>query len=90
MIIIGVLLYIVGTVFYKGFPALTLDMITKLPGGGFYLGKEGGILNAIVGSLYMITGALIISILISVPLVMYINFYLLPKLNLCCNNTLLI
>jgi phosphate transport system permease protein len=54
-------------------------MITKLPGGGFYLGKEGGILNAIVGSLYIITGALIISIFISVPLVMYINFYLRPN-----------
>jgi phosphate transport system permease protein len=78
MIILGVLLYIIGTVFYKGLPSLTLDMITKLPGGGFYLGKEGGILNAIVGSLYIITGALIISIFISVPLVMYINFYLRP------------
>jgi phosphate transport system permease protein len=76
IIILGVLLYIIGTVFYKGLPSLTLDMIIKLPGGGFYLGKEGGILNAIVGSLYIISGALIISILISVPLVMYINFYL--------------
>jgi phosphate transport system permease protein len=79
MIILGVLLYIIGTVFYKGLPSLTLDMITKLPGGGFYLGKEGGILNAIVGSLYIITGALIISIFISVPLVMFINFYLRPN-----------
>lgn len=76
LIIFGVLVYIIGTVFYKGLPSLTLDMITKLPGGGFYLGKEGGVLNAIVGSLYIIMGALAISILISVPLVMYINFYL--------------
>jgi phosphate transport system permease protein len=79
VIILGVLMYIIGTVFYKGLPSLTLDMITKLPGGGFYLGKEGGILNAIVGSLYIITGALAISIFISVPLVMYINFYLRPN-----------
>jgi phosphate transport system permease protein len=76
MIILGVLMYIIGTVFYKGLPALTLDMITKLPGGGFYLGKEGGVLNAIVGSLYIIFGALTLSIIISVPLVMYVNFYL--------------
>jgi phosphate transport system permease protein len=76
MIIFGLLLYIIGTVFYKGLPSLTLDMITKLPGGGFYLGKEGGVLNAIIGSLYIILGSLVISILISVPLVMYINFYL--------------
>jgi len=79
VIILGLLLYIIGTVFYRGLPALTLDMITKLPGGGFYLGKEGGVLNAIVGSLYIIIGALAISAMISVPLVMYINFYLPPK-----------
>jgi phosphate transport system permease protein len=67
-----------GTILYKGLPAMTWDMITKLPGGGFYLGKEGGVLNAIVGSLYLISGAIIISTIISVPLVMYLNFYL-PK-----------
>jgi len=78
MIIICVLIYIIGTIFYKGLPSLSLDMITKLPGGGFYLGKEGGILNAIAGSVYLIIGALAISMIISVPLVMYINFYL-PK-----------
>lgn len=76
MIILILLVYIVGTIFYKGLPALTWDMITKLPGGGFYLGKEGGVLNAIVGSLYIITGALVISFTLSVPLVMFINFYL--------------
>jgi len=79
MLIFGVLVYIIATVFYRGLPALILDMITKLPGGGFYLGKEGGVLNAIVGSIYIIIGSLIISILISVPLVMYINFYLPAK-----------
>ncbi|MDO9579023.1 MAG: ABC transporter permease subunit [Bacteroidales bacterium] len=78
IIILGLLLYIIGTIFYKGFPGLNWDMITKLPGGGFYLGKEGGVLNAIVGSVYIITGALAISIILSLPLVMYINFYL-PK-----------
>jgi phosphate transport system permease protein len=79
MIILGVLVYIVATVFYRGLPALNLDMITKLPGGGFYLGKEGGVLNAIVGSVYIILGSLTIAILISVPLVIYINFYLPAK-----------
>ncbi len=78
LIVLGVLLFILGTIFYKGFPALTFDMITKLPGGGFYLGKEGGVLNAIVGSFYIICGSVLISLFISVPLVMYINFYL-PK-----------
>lgn len=76
LIIFGVLLYIIGTVFYKGLPSLSWEMISKIPGGGFYLGKEGGVLNAIAGSLYIIIGSLAISLIISVPLVMYINFYL--------------
>lgn len=78
VIVMGVLLCIIGTIFYKGFPALNIEMITKVPGGGFYLGKEGGVLNAIVGSLYIICGSVLISLVISVPLVMYINFHL-PK-----------
>ncbi len=81
IVILGVLLYIIGTVLYKGLPSLSWDMITKLPGGGFYLGKEGGVLNAIVGSVYIIIGALALSLVISVPLVMYINFYLPPNSN---------
>ena len=77
-LIIGVLLFIIGTVVYRGLPALNLDMITKLPGGGFYLGKEGGVLNAIAGSFYIIIGSLAIALVLSVPLVIYLNFYL-PK-----------
>jgi phosphate transport system permease protein len=78
LIIMGVLVYIIGTVVYKGLPSLTWDMLTKLPGGGFYLGKEGGVLNAIMGSVYIMAGSLIVAISLSIPVVMYINFYL-PK-----------
>jgi phosphate transport system permease protein len=78
VLIMSILIYIIGTIIYRGLPSFTWDMISKLPGGGFYLGKEGGVLNAIVGSVYIILGSLVISMLISVPLVMYINFYL-PK-----------
>ncbi len=78
LIIMGVLIFIIGTIVYKGLPSLTWEMITQLPGGGFYLGKEGGVLNAIVGSLYITAGALLLSIFLSIPVVLYINFYL-PK-----------
>ena len=39
--------------FIKGLPALTWAMVTQVPQGGFYLGKGGGALNAILGSLYL-------------------------------------
>ncbi len=78
-IILGLLMFILYTVIRRGLPSLTWDMITKIPSGGFYLGKEGGVLNAIVGSIYLISGAVILSIIISIPVVMFLNFYLRKK-----------
>jgi phosphate transport system permease protein len=78
-LIFGLLLFILAIIVWKGMPALSWDMITEIPGSGFYLGREGGILNAIAGSLYLILGSLALSIIISVPLVMYINFHISGK-----------
>lgn len=76
LIIGGTLIFIICSILVRGLPSLSLDMITKLPGGGFYLGKEGGVLNAIVGSLYIVAGSLLLAAAISIPVVMFINFYL--------------
>ena len=73
--ILLVLLSILVTVFVKGLPAMNLDMITKTPEGGFYLGKEGGILNAIVGSLLLAGGASLVAIFVSLPIVLYLNVF---------------
>ncbi|MBP8849492.1 MAG: ABC transporter permease subunit [Breznakibacter sp.] len=76
ILILSMLLYILYVIVRKGLPSLTWSMISEIPTGGFYLGKEGGILNAILGSLYVITGAIAFSFIISVPVVMYLNFTL--------------
>src|SRR5690606_18633604 len=60
----------------KGLPYLTWDMVSKVPQGGFYIGKEGGVLNAIIGSLYLAGGATILSLLVSIPISIYLNLYL--------------
>ncbi len=73
--ILGGLVLIVATIVVKGAPAIDLAMITQTPKGGFYLGKEGGVLNAIVGSLYLAGGASIVALLVSVPIVIYMNVY---------------
>ena len=75
-VIISILLYILYSIVRKGLPSLTWEMITSLPGGGFYLGKEGGVANAIMGSLLLVGGAVILALLISISIVMFINFYL--------------
>lgn len=69
------LLVILGTILWKSVPALDLAMLTRTPRGGFYLGKEGGILNAIVGSLYLALGATVLAFLLSLPLALYLNIY---------------
>src|SRR6195256_4567077 len=76
IIVVGSFFLIVGTIFSKGAPYMNLDMITKTPGGGFYIGKEGGILNAIIGSMYIAGGATILGLLISIPVAIFINMYL--------------
>ena len=75
LVVIGCLILIVGTIIWKGLPAMKLSMITQTPKGGYYLGKEGGILNAIIGSLYLASGATVLAILFSLPVVLYINVY---------------
>ena len=79
VLIFSVLLFILYVILKKGLHSLSWQMISQIPSGGFYLGKEGGILNAIMGSLYLIFFSVIISLSISVPVVMYLNFTLRRK-----------
>lgn len=76
VVILCLLIFIIVAVVRRGLPAMSWDMITKNPGGGFYIGKEGGLLNAIVGSLMIVAGSTVLGLVISVPIVMYINIYL--------------
>lgn len=75
-VVFGFVISVIWTVFSRGAKAMSWDMITKLPGGGFYIGKEGGFLNAIVGSLYIVGASTLIGLLISIPVVFYLNVYL--------------
>jgi phosphate transport system permease protein len=50
-------------------------MLTQTPKGGFYLGKEGGILNAIVGSLYLAIGGTLIALVLALPMALYLEAY---------------
>ena len=73
--ILSALIIILASVLAKGLPALNLAMITQTPKGGYYLGREGGILNAILGSLYLAGGATLLAIVLSLCVVLYLNVY---------------
>jgi len=74
-IVVGGLLIVFAIVILKGAPALSLSMLTQTPKGGYYLGKEGGILNAIIGSIYVAGGATAIGLLLSLAIMLYIHGY---------------
>ena len=75
-IVVVLVVSVVWTVFSKGAKAMSWDMVSKLPGGGFYIGKEGGFLNAIVGSLMIVGASTVLGLLVSIPVVLFLNVYL--------------
>lgn len=75
LLVAGSLGIILFTVLVKGLPALNWAMLTQTPKGGYYLGKGGGILNAILGSLYLAGGGTLLALLVSLPLALFLDVY---------------
>jgi phosphate transport system permease protein len=77
--VIGIVLLILGTILARGLPSLSWEMISQPPSGGYYLGKGGGILNAIIGSLMIAGGATILSLFMALPVSLCLNVYFKKK-----------
>lgn len=75
-LVAGSLGWILLTLIIKGAPVLNWAMVSQVPKGGFYLGKEGGILNAIIGSLYLAAGGTLLSLILSLPIALGLNVYI--------------
>lgn len=75
-VVAGSLGLILWTVIIRGVPSLTWEMISQTPQGGYYMGKGGGVLNAIIGSLYMAGGGTLLALLFSLPIALYLETYL--------------
>ena len=74
--ILAVLAIIIYTIFAKGIKALSWEILTQVPKGGYYYGKGGGILNAILGSLSLAFGATLLAFIVGLPVALYINVFL--------------
>ena len=75
-LVVGFAGMIIYTIISKGWPAMSWEMVSKVPGSSFLLGGDGGILNAIVGSLYIVGASTVLGLAISIPIVFYMNVYL--------------
>jgi phosphate transport system permease protein len=76
LVVSGFVFSVIYTIFWRGLPVLTWSMISQLPGGGFYIGQDGGFLNAIIGSVYIVGASTVIGLSVSIPVVFYLNVYL--------------
>lgn len=76
LIVAGALGLILWTIISRGLPSLSWEMVSQIPQGGYYMGKGGGILNAIIGSAYLATGGTLLAMLLSVPIALYLKAYL--------------
>jgi phosphate transport system permease protein len=75
-LVTGCLGLILWTIISKGLPAMNWAMISQTSNGGYYLGKTGGILNAILGSLYMAGGGTVLALIFGLPIALYLETYL--------------
>lgn len=75
-IVAGGVVSVLWSILSRGLPVLTWEMVTEIPGAGFFLGGEGGFLNAIAGSVYIVLGATLLGLVISLPIVFYLNVFL--------------
>lgn len=72
-IIAFALILILWSIIKRGSAAMSWEMLTQTPKGGFYFGKEGGIANAIVGSLYLASGATLLALIFGIPVALFMS-----------------
>ena len=74
-LVILVVASILCTIFVKGFGSLSWDMVTKVPGRNWNTTDDGGFINAIWGSIIVVAPATLIAMVVSIPVVFYMNLY---------------
>lgn len=75
-LVAGSLTLILWTILLRGIPAMSWEMISRPPEGGYFMGKGGGVLNAIIGSVYLASGGTVAALLLSLPMALYLETYL--------------
>ena len=75
LLVLGAVVSIVVTILVKGCKSLTWEMVSQVPGKNWNTAPDGGFLNAILGSLYVVFPAAIAGACISIPVVFYMTLY---------------
>lgn len=75
-LVAGSLALILWSILLRGIPAMSWEMISRPPEGGYFMGRGGGVLNAIIGSVYLASGGTVAALLLSLPIALYLETYL--------------
>lgn len=75
LVVMAFLLSIIWTVFSRGIPAISWDMVSKVPGKNWNTEADGGFLNAVAGSLLVVLPATVLGVAVSIPVVFYMTLY---------------
>lgn len=73
LLVVAILAIILGFIFFNGFKSISWDFLTKMPEEGML---KGGIFPAIVGTLCLIVGSMIVAFPVGVLSGIYMNEYL--------------
>lgn len=73
-LVVGIILFLFGFVFYQGSETISVEFLTKSPSGAV-LGTEGGIFPAIVGSFCFTFTAVALGSIPAIATALYIVFY---------------
>jgi phosphate transport system permease protein len=74
--IVAILFFILGFIIFKGFSVISWEFLTSMPSEGM---TKGGILPAIVGTLCLVVGSIIVAFPIGVMSAIYLNEYAINK-----------
>ena len=87
LIIVLVLVHLIWSIVAKGASSLSWQVVSEAPKGTFYFGGEGGgFVNAIAGSFYLAIGATLLAFIVSLPVALFLNIYLIrfPRVLIGC------
>ena len=71
-LVIGILVVILGNIFINGIPAISWEFLTTAPRN---MGLEGGILPAIIGTLQLVGGAILLALPIGIGSAIFLHEY---------------
>ena len=88
LVAIAVLVIVIGSVAKRGAPAINVDLFTQVTAFSFGAGSEGGLKNAIIGTIIMTSLATLMAVPVGVLIAIFDTEFAPPKVSMAIRMTL--